>query len=133
MITRSPIAAWREYGARYRLEGSRCTGCQRLFFPKKHQCSCGVRMMAAHIFKPEGELISFSHIVQPTGEYKEQGCLIIGFITLSEGPTIVAQITDVEPGALVIGMRLRAVLRKLYVCDEKSIIHYGLKFVPESS
>jgi uncharacterized OB-fold protein len=39
-----------------------------------------------------------------------------------------ARLADCDPDALEIGMKLRAVVRRLY--DQEGVLRYGAKFVP---
>ena len=45
---------------------------------------------------------------------------------------ITGQLVDVDLGAISIGMRVRAVLRKLDADGASGVIHYGFKFVPDN-
>ena len=42
-----------------------------------------------------------------------------------------AQLVDVDLSKIEIGMRVRAVLRKLDEDGDAGVIHYGFKFVPD--
>ncbi len=131
MTMQSPINAWRLYPERYRLEGNRCSNCNTHYFPKKCICTCGCRTFELHTFKPTGMLMSFSCVTQPSHIFKTQNQLIVGLIKLDEGPMIMGQIVDVIPEKIKISTRFRAVVRRLYTQDNKSIIHYGYAFIPE--
>ena len=52
-------------------------------------------------------------------------------IRTSDGLMISAQLVDVNPAEVKIGMPVRAVLRKLDSDGESGVIHYGYKFVPK--
>jgi uncharacterized OB-fold protein len=48
-----------------------------------------------------------------------------------DGVMIEGQLVDVDFDKIEIGMRVRAMLRKLDEDGEAGVIHYGYKFVPE--
>ncbi len=127
----SPIAAWRHFNAHYRLEGNRCNACKKIHLPATRYCSCGSTNLEPHRLSPRGTLQSFSQVTTPPADFKAMAPYCIGLIELDEGPRLVAQLTDVTPKDLHIGMRVHGVLRKLFA-HKKGIIHYGIKFVPET-
>ena len=52
-------------------------------------------------------------------------------IKTDDGVMISAQVVDVNLDEIAIGMRVRAVLRKLDADGDSGVIHYGYKFVPD--
>ncbi len=126
----SPIAAWRNFNAHYRLEGTICLVCKKTHLPAVKYCSCGSQDLAPKRLIQQGTLLSFSHVTTPPADFKHMAPYCIGLIQLKEGPRLVAQLTDVKLEDLYIGMPMRGVFRKLYA-HKQGIIHYGTKFVPE--
>jgi uncharacterized OB-fold protein len=53
-------------------------------------------------------------------------------VRMDEGVMLTAQIVDCPLNDVKIGMRVRAVLRKLSEEGEDGVIHYGYKFVPSA-
>lgn len=131
MFSDSPIIDWRLYPQRYRLVGVQCIVCHQKFYPKKYLCTC-----ASTEFKPvelshHATLLSFTQVMHAPREHKMYEPYCVGFVQLADGPRIMTQLADVDFEELIIGMPLRAALRKYYVSGQNGIIHYGLKFVPE--
>lgn len=132
MIDGNPIAAWRCYGQRYRLEGCRCQTCKKIYFPKIFICSCGDRNFEPFFLQGDGILVSFTKIVNPPYAFKKMASYCLGLVQLDEGPTIVAQLADVAFEKLYIGMRMSKVFRRC-LAREHGVIHYGIKFIPKES
>ncbi len=124
----SPIAAWRQFNTHYRLEGTKCTACEKVHLPAVKYCSCGSKELESHRLSPQGTLLSFTQVTTPPADFKHMAPYCIGLIQLDQGPRIVAQLADVTLDALSIGMRVKGVLRKLYA-HKQGIIYYGIKFV----
>jgi uncharacterized OB-fold protein len=55
---------------------------------------------------------------------------MVGLIDLEEGVRITAQLTDVIPEEVEIGMTLEMVIRQIYEDGPKGPILYGYKFRP---
>lgn len=127
----SPARVWRERKSRYRLEGSRCKRCSRIFYPPKPSCPyCGHRETEAVELPKRGRVISWTvEYTVPEG-YREYAPLIIGLIELENGVKIVAPIIDVEESGVYEGMEVEAVLRKVFEDGDEGIIVYGIKFSP---
>jgi len=130
MFTSNPITNWRLYAQRYQLQGTRCTSCNKIFYPKKYICSCGSFNFEPYKLSGKGILETFTKVAQPATEFDSQGYFCLGLIKLNEGPRILAQIADVEITDLFIGQTMEGVLRKYFTTNVEDIIHYGLKFIP---
>ncbi|MFQ6012290.1 MAG: OB-fold domain-containing protein [Thermoplasmata archaeon] len=123
--------------ARYRLVASRCTSCHRVYFPPRLVClSCGGHGFEEETLSGQGEVYARTLIARgssPT-EFREQqdliGAYAVALVQLREGPRVVAQLTEVDPEAVKIGMPLEAVLRRIY--RQEGVVRYGYKFRPSS-
>jgi uncharacterized OB-fold protein len=121
--------------ARYRLTASRCTACNRLDFPPRLVClDCGGYDLAQEVLSGKGDVYARTVIARgssPT-EFQEQQDLIgsyaVALVQLQEGPRILAQLTDVDPADVEIGMPLDAVFRRIY--RQEGVVRYGYKFRP---
>lgn len=114
-----PIIGWRNYHHTHALCGVSCVACKKIYYPKKHICSCGATSFIKKKFSGNGTLVTFTQV--------NSRC--IGLVALEEGVTILAQLADVQLKNLSIGMPVKAVFRKLYEQGPTGIIHYGIKFV----
>lgn len=124
---------WRRFPERYRLEGNKCNNCGEHFFPPRIICPNCRRKgdLEDHEMSQEGKIHSYTVIRSaPTG-FEDQTPYVLAIIELKEGTKVTAQITDVEPEKMRIGMEVEEVLRKVSEDGEKGKINYGYKFIPK--
>lgn len=77
-----------------------------------------------------GEVYSHTTVYEaPTG-FQEQAPYSLALIKLQEGPLLTAQLTDIDPKEVRIGMPVEMVTRKLSVEGDEGLIQYGYKFRP---
>ncbi len=115
----------------YHLEGSRCAGCGAKFFPPRGRCpDCGRHELEPHRFEGKGTLTTYSEVYQVPHGYTASVPYLVGLIKLDEGPTVLAQLTDVLPKEVRAGLRVEAVTRKIKSEGEKGLLVYGYKFRP---
>jgi hypothetical protein len=86
--------------------------------------------MKLHEFSGRGEVYSFSTVYQAPQGYEDYVPYIVALIKLEEGPLVMAQLTDVDPNEVRIGMQVEMVTRKLREHGEAGLIVYGYKFRP---
>ncbi len=129
MFEQSPILRWRKYNEKYLLGGNRCLKCSKVFYPQKYLCHCGSQDFEPFKFSGNGTLLTFTQITIPTQMFSKQPPYCIGIIQLEEGPKITAQLADVDLKDLKIGLKVKAVFRKIYQAGNQGIINYGLKFI----
>jgi uncharacterized OB-fold protein len=77
-----------------------------------------------------GEVFSFTTMYNVPRGFEEQGPYTIALVRLDDGPMITAQLTDVEPADVQIGLRVEMVTRKLREDGAEGQIIYGYKFRP---
>lgn len=77
-----------------------------------------------------GRIYSFAIVRQAPEEFKRQMPYVIAQVELDEGPRLTAQIVNVEPENVKIGMRVRSCFRKITEQGHEGIIVYGYKFEP---
>ncbi len=131
-----PLATYQATVAqRYRLMGHVCGRCGAKLFPPKAVCSsCGSEDLKPIPLSPMGQVHSFTIIARgaaPTEfleQQEAQGEYAVALVQLDDGPRITAQLTDVDPKAVEVGMGVVMVLRKLY--RQEGIPRYGMKFRP---
>jgi uncharacterized OB-fold protein len=121
--------------ARLRLQGGLCRACSAIAYPPREHClECNAGVFDTVTLKGTGSIYSFT-VIAPGGapaEFDQQqamtGVISVAIIQLDEGPRVIGQLSDANPGELHIGMRVRAVARRLY--DQEGIVRYGVKFSP---
>lgn len=127
MIT--PTTYHRLEEAFLRLQGQKCRACGVYQMPPRSTCrACRSQELQTHIFCGRATLFSFAELdTTPEGF---DGPLLIALVDLEEGPRLAAQLTDVDPEDLVIGMKLEMVTRKIRELGTDGCIVYGYKFRP---
>jgi uncharacterized protein len=113
----------------YRLEGQRCRACAAVQFPPRPACgACGSRDAAPHRFSGRGTVYSFAEVAQPPLGFS--GPYMVALVDLEEGVRVTAQLTDVDPDQVAIGMPVEMVTRRLRENGPHGYIVYGYKFRP---
>jgi uncharacterized protein len=125
----TPITYNRLEEAYIRLQGQRCRACNAYQMPPRHACrACRSQELQEHIFSGGATLYSFSEL--DTAPEGFEGPLLIALVDLDEGPRLAAQLADVDPEELVIGMELEMVTRRIRESGPEGCIVYGYKFRP---
>ena len=128
---------WRLNAQRYTLQGAACGKCGKQFFPPRAICpECSSSEVEDFPLSGKGEIHTYTVIARAggPGEFDDQqnmvGAYVVAIVKLEEGPLIVAQLTDCapDPEALRIGMKVEAVVRRLY--EQEGITRYCYKFRP---
>ncbi len=127
---------WREIPGRYNLIGSKCGCCGKIFFPSRSFCPdcrrAGIGKMEPFRLSRKGEVYSFSINHEYSGFNGRMMPYAVAFIRNDDGVMIAGQLVDVEFDKIEIGMRVKAVMRKLNEDGAAGVIHYGFKFVPDN-
>lgn len=127
---------WRETPRRYNLGGNRCIACSTVYFPpravcptcQKHRHSLG--KMEAFTLTGDGEVFSFTTVHEAADGFEMEVPYVLALIKTWEGPLLTGQLVDVTPEEVHVGMKVRAVFRKLREDGPAGVIHYGYKFGP---
>jgi uncharacterized OB-fold protein len=117
--------------AYYRLEGRRCTGCGALQFPAREACgACRGRGLETFRFSGRGTVFSFAEVSQAPQGFS--GPYLVALVELEEGIRVTAQLTDVEPDDVEIGLPVEMVTRRLQERGPQGqgYLVYGYKFRP---
>lgn len=126
----------RSIAQRYRLEGQKCRKCGQVNFPPKGVCKhCGDSIEFEPVtLSGRGVIYSYTIIAASgappefEGEALCRGRYPVVLVDLEEGPRIIAQMVDVDPRDLRIGMPVEVTIRQIY--EEEGVIRYGYKFRP---
>jgi uncharacterized protein len=122
---------WRHQQQRYLVVGSRCTACDHRMFPPRAVCrECGAGSTVAHRFCGGGEVYSYSVVYHPPAGHEEFAPYPVALVRLDEGPLVAAQLTDVAPDEVTIGLRVEMVTRRVREDSHDGVIIYGYKFRP---
>ena len=122
---------WRLRGQRYRLEGEICNHCGEKIFPPRDICpACKQPAKEPLAFSGRGEVYSFSTVNYAPEGFEAYTPYTVALVKLAEGPVVTAQLTDVAPQDVQIGMPVEMVTRRLRTQGEEGTIVYGYKFRP---
>jgi uncharacterized OB-fold protein len=117
--------------AYYRLEGRRCTKCGALQFPAREACgACRGRDLETFRFSGRGAIFSFAEVSQAPQGFS--GPYLVALVELEEGIRVTAQLTDVDPDVVEIGLPVEMVTRRLQERGPQGqgYLVYGYKFRP---
>jgi uncharacterized OB-fold protein len=122
---------WREIPQRYRLEGAKCKGCGKVFFPPRLICpECKSKEFENIQLKKDGKVLTYTIIRVPPSQFVDQAPYAMGVVELADGVKLLTQITDCDLEKIDIGMKVRVEFRKIYDEGHAGIICYGYKCVP---
>ncbi len=132
MAEQGVAQVWRRIRSMYRIEGNKCVTCDTHFFPPRPVCPKCRRKgnLENYTFKGLGSIYTFSIVRQAPDDFKRQMPYVIAQIELDEGTRLTAQIVNIDPEDVEIGMRVRACFRKIKEFGHGGIIVYGYKFEP---
>lgn len=103
-----------------RLIGSRCAGCDTLYFPQRPICAnpaCHNKDVRVTLLPDRGTLYSYTiQRYQPPPPCRIDGWkpYMLGLIDLGGGVRVMGMLTDVEQAAVQIGMPLKLVTETLF-------------------
>ncbi len=122
---------WRRQEQRFRLQGSCCEKCRAIAFPPKLVCpKCGNRKQIPYCLSGKGKIYSHATVYQTTEAFVDYVPYVVAIVETDEGVRLVAQLTDVDPEEVYIGMPVEMVIRKISEEGERGMIAYGYKFRP---
>ena len=122
---------WRLKTERYRLIGGHCPVCGAYQFPRRPTCQeCGSDQVEEYQYSGRGEVYSHATMYKAPAGFEQDIPYVVALVQLAEGPLVTAQITDVEPSDVRIGMAVEVVLRKWQQHGADGPIVYGYKFRP---
>lgn len=78
-----------------------------------------------------GTVYSYTTVYDPPAGFEAYAPYPVALVRLDDGPMVTAQLTDVAPSEVSIGMPVEMVTRKLNEQDEEGVIVYGYKFRPQ--
>ncbi len=122
---------WRVRKQRYSLRGEACECCGEHLFPPRDVCpACHQPADEPFAFSGEGTVYSFSTVHEPPRGFERFAPYTVALVRLKEGPLVTAQLADVDPADVHIGMPVEMVTRVLREDGNDGLIVYGYKFRP---
>jgi uncharacterized OB-fold protein len=123
---------WRLKNQRYGLVGEECDSCGVKLFPPRDVClECEAPAKELFTFTGVGEIYSYTTIYDAPAGFEQYAPYTVALVKLEEGPVLTAQLTDIDPENVQIGMPVEMVTRKLRTDGEEGMIVYGYKFRPQ--
>jgi len=106
-----------------------CEHCGAKLFPPRDVCPvCQAPAGTPYTFSGRGKVYSYATVRKAPEGFEEFVPYTVALVQLEEGPTITAQLTDVDENEVEIGMDVEMVTRKLHEEGEDGLIVYGYKF-----
>jgi hypothetical protein len=123
---------WRLKDQRYNLVGEECDSCGTKLFPPRDVClECEAPAKELYTFTGLGEVYSYTTIYNAPAGFEQYAPYTVALVKLEEGPLLTAQLTDIDPDSVEIGLPVEMVTRKLRDDGEQGVIVYGYKFRPK--
>ncbi len=121
---------WRNEKYRYRLEASRCKGCDKTYLPARLICpACGGTEFDFVKLPDKGKVVTYSMVNVGTEKTQFEVPYVIAIIELENGHRLTTQVVDTENKKVAIGSQVRLVFRKIQEESETGVIGYGYKAV----
>lgn len=132
MAEQGVAQVWRRIRSIYNVQGNKCETCGTHYFPPRPVCPACRRKgkLEVYQFKGLGSIYSFAIVRQAPDDFKRQIPYVIAQVELDEGTRLTAQIVNVDPVDVEIGMRVRSCFRKIKEFGQGGVIVYGYKFEP---
>ncbi|MCA9938511.1 MAG: Zn-ribbon domain-containing OB-fold protein [Anaerolineales bacterium] len=122
---------WRLKTQRYSLVGEVCPSCGVKLFPPRDVClECEAPAKELFTFTGLGEVFSYTTIYDAPAGFERYAPYTVALVKLAEGPLVTAQLTDIAPEDVQMGMPVEMVTRKLTEDGPEGMIVYGYKFRP---
>ena len=122
---------WRLKHQRLSLTGEICPSCEAHLFPPRDVCpECSKPAATPYTFTGRGEVYSFSTVYDVPQNFTRYRPYTVALVKLEEGPVVTAQLTDVDPEEVHVGMPVEMVTRRLTEEGDEGLILYGYKFRP---
>ena len=124
---------WREIPTRFRLEASRCRGCGKVAFPSRHICPrCRKDEWAPLALSWKGRVVTSTVVRVPPTDLQFEAPFALAIVETPEGARFMAQVVDCDPEAVLPGVDVDLVFRKVRREGASGILCYGFKGVPAS-
>ncbi len=132
MAEQGVAQVWRRIRSIYNIQGNKCETCETYYFPPRPVCPTCRRKgkLEMYQFKGLGAIYSYAIVRQAPDDFKRQIPYVIAQVELDEGTRLTAQIVNVDPENVEIGMRVRSCFRKIKEFGPGGVIVYGYKFEP---
>lgn len=122
---------WREKKQRYLNEAGKCRACGRMHYPPRTICeNCHGREFDAVRMAETGAVLTWSVIRVAPPAFAQEVPYVVAILEMDDSTRLMAQMADVTPDAMAVGMKIRLEFRKVRQHGRTGIIAYGHKAVP---
>ena len=135
MSTESPQRIWRLNRFRYGtwsggLVGEKCKNGHLIFPPRDiwPEPDCHEEAKELVTIRGEGTVYSYTVVHDAPLGFEAQTPYVVALVRLDDGPMIAAQLTDVDPHQIEIGLKVEMVTRIIQKGGKRGVISYGYKF-----
>ena len=136
----SPVTEglFRHEGDETRLIGSRCQGCDTLYFPQPLSCrnpDCADKRLETELLPAQGTLYSYTvQLYRPPPLFRDDAWqpYAIGLVEITEGLRVMGMLSGCPLDAIRIGMGVRLATRGLYEQDSAGMVETYV-FTPDES
>lgn len=91
--------------AQHRFELQRCTGCDTVvWFPQRHCPECWTESLETFDAAGTGTVYSFTVVRRGNGDWRGAAPFVLAYVELDEGPRVLTNIVDCDPGDVHIDM-----------------------------
>ncbi len=105
------------------LLGQRCRQCQVCVFGPAIFCqACSSDDLESVQLSRQGTLYSFTVVRVPSAGWPGKVPYTLGEVELPEGPHVLAEIIDSEPGRLKLGMSMELALERVSVAESNKVL-----------
>jgi hypothetical protein len=122
---------WRERRQRYLNEVARCKGCGKMHYPPRLVCDgCRGREFETAKMAETGKVLTYSVIRVAPPAFAQEVPYIVAVLEMDDGTRLEAQVADIAPAEMKMGMKIRLEFRKISQQGASGIISYAHKAVP---
>ena len=122
---------WRERRQRYLNEVARCKGCGKMHYPPRQVCDgCRGREFETTRMAETGKVLTYSVIRVAPPAFAQEVPYIVAVIEEDDGTRLEAQVADLAPAEMKMGLKVRLEFRKISQQGASGIIAYAHKAVP---
>ena len=98
-----------------KIMGTRCTACERLYFPPRVDCDCMKGKMEWEKLSGNCKLLTFTTLYFAPASFRYDVPYTLGVAQFEEGPTVFAPLSkEIEESKIKIGMNLKLVPIELF-------------------
>ena len=122
---------WRRRQQRLAMVGEVCPHCSAKLFPPRDVCPhCGGPAKVRYAMGGRGTVYSYSRVMAAPEGFDNGAPYYVALVAMEEGPLITAQLTDIDPDDVRIGLPVEMVTRVMRQEGERGLINYSFKFRP---